>query len=157
MVIIWAMEKRYKIAIIGTSLPSAEEYEIAREVGRDIAREGWILINGGLGGVMEASARGAKEEGGIVVGILPGETASSANAYTDIAIVTGMGEARNVVIVKSSDACIAIGKGFGTLSEMAIALKLGRPLFAISSWEIDGVIQVASPDEALKLIKERLR
>jgi len=151
------MEKRYKIAVIGTSLPSAEEYEIAREVGRDIAREGWILINGGLGGVMEASARGAKEEGGIVVGILPGETASSANAYTDIAIVTGMGEARNVVIVKSSDACIAIGKGFGTLSEMAIALKLGRPLFAISSWEIDGVIQVASPDEALKLIKERLR
>jgi len=157
MVIIWVMEKRYKIAVIGTSLPSAEEYEIAREVGRDIAREGWILINGGLGGVMEASARGAKEEGGIVVGILPGETASSANAYTDIAIVTGMGEARNVVIVKSSDACIAIGKGFGTLSEMAIALKLGRPLFAISSWEIDGVIQVASPDEALKLIKERLR
>jgi uncharacterized protein (TIGR00725 family) len=111
------------------------EYCLAEEVGRLLAQKGFVVLTGGLGGVMTAAGKGAKEAGGITVGILPGTTGTTpANPYVDIAIYTGMGEARNVVNVKSCQAAIAIGGEYGTLSEISLALKGGCPLVLLNSW-----------------------
>jgi uncharacterized protein (TIGR00725 family) len=116
-----------------------------------LAERGCVVVNGGLGGVMEASAKGAKLKGGLVVGILPTESKEHANPYIDIAIVTNMGHARNVIIVHSSDALIAIGGEYGTISEMAIALKIGKKVVAIEpSVILPGVKVVNTPEEAVE-------
>jgi uncharacterized protein (TIGR00725 family) len=143
--------KKVSIAVIGTSQPDENLSRIAEEVGREIALRGCILICGGLGGVMEYAARAAKENKGLTVGILPSEDISSANPYIDIPIATGMGEARNIIIVKSSDALIAIGKGYGTLSEISFALKLRKPIIGIKTWDISSqIICVEEPDKAVQ-------
>jgi uncharacterized protein (TIGR00725 family) len=134
------------VAVIGASNASPELLKIAEDVGRQIAENGWILINGGLTGVMEASAKGAKEAGGVVVGILPTPSTDSANQYVTIPIATNMGHARNIIIAHTADALIAVGGGEGTLSEIAIARKLGKPVFGIKSWDVAGVI--SKPDAA---------
>ena len=130
-------EKRGKIiAVIGGSEPSPEEARLAEEVGRELARQGVTLVCGGLGGVMEAACRGASSEGGVTIGILPGDSARSANPYVQIPIVTGMGYARNISVVKSGQAVIAIGGSYGTLSEIAHARQSGIPVIGLNTWAI---------------------
>jgi uncharacterized protein (TIGR00725 family) len=140
------------IGVIGTSEASTEEYQTAEEVGREIARRKGILVCGGLGGVMEASCRGAKSEGGLTIGIIPSSSKKEANPYVDIPIVTGISEARNIIVVRSSNAIIAIGGSFGTLSEIAFALKLEIPIIGINTWEVSTNIKKATtPKEAVDL------
>jgi uncharacterized protein (TIGR00725 family) len=132
------MELRHspRIGVMGPSICSPETYNLAREVGFRIARSGAILICGGRSGVMEASARGAKEANGIAVGILPGDSASEANPYIDIPIITGLGNARNVINVLTSQAIIAIDGSSGTLSEIALALKCHIPVVGLKTWRL---------------------
>ena len=124
------------IAVIGGSQCSKEETKLAEEVGREIARRGAILVCGGLGGVMEAACRGASSEGGVTIGILPGESRQAANPYVQIPIVTGMGYARNIAVVKSAQAVIAIGGSYGTLSEISHALQSGIPVIGLNTWSL---------------------
>jgi uncharacterized protein (TIGR00725 family) len=123
-----------RIAVCGPGAASEDEWNVAFEIGAEIARRGAVLLCGGLGGAMEAACHGAKEAGGLTVGILPGTDASEANRWVDIPIVTGMGQARNVILVSTADGVIATGGGFGTLSEIAHALRLSRPLVLHRGW-----------------------
>ena len=153
-----AAPKSIQIGVIGAGSCSGKVGQTAFHVGKAIAREGAVLLCGGLGGVMEAAARGAKEEGGVTVGILPGALAEEANPYIDIPIVTQMGHARNVVLVRSSHAVIAVSGGYGTLSEIAIALKIGIPCIGIETWDqVDGVIMADSPDQAVLSAIEKIK
>lgn len=133
------MELRTKprIGVMGPGSCPPELYALAREVGYLIAKRGAILICGGRGGAMEAAARGAKEGGGITVGILPGESAADANPYIDIPVVTGMGNARNAINVLTSQVIIAIHGSYGTLSEIALALKCNIPVVGLSTWALN--------------------
>lgn len=131
------MENKPVIGVIGTaSSNDASIIELAFEVGCEIARRDAVLLCGGLGGVMEAACRGAKKEGGITIGILPGYSTSEANPFVDYRIATGLGEARNLIIVLSSSALVACGGGAGTLSEIAFALKHGKPLAGLRTWQL---------------------
>ncbi len=136
-----------QIAVIGPADPTTEEYETARTVGFLVAGNRETLVCGGLSGVMEAACRGAQEQGGLTVGIVP--DAGNGNRFLDVVIRTGLGHARNTLVAQSSDAVIAIGGGYGTLSEIAIALKIGHPVFGIKTWEIEGVVKCATPEEAV--------
>ncbi len=159
------MTKKTFIAVIGASKASVSELQAAEEIGREIARRGAVLVCGGMGGVMEAACRGAETAGGITVGILPGDNRHSANSYVQIPVVTGIGYARNVAVVKSAQAAIAIGGSYGTLSEIAYALQSGIPVIGLNTWNIsrnntdkDHIVQAKSPTEAvnkaLELMKE---
>ena len=128
-------KKRF-IAVIGGSQPSLLEAKLAEEVGRQLARRGAILVCGGLSGVMEAACRGASSEGGITVGILPGDNRQAANPYVQIPIVTSIGYARNIAVVKSAQAVIAIGGSYGTLSEIAHALQSDIPVIGLNTWSL---------------------
>jgi uncharacterized protein (TIGR00725 family) len=140
------------IGVIGAAEATAQESKTAEEVGREIAKHNGVLVCGGLGGVMEAACRGAKSEGGLTIGIIPGFSASDANSYVDIPVVTGMSHARNVIVVRSSSAVIAIGGSYGTLTEIALALKLGTPVIGINTWEVSSDIKkAADPKEAVDL------
>jgi hypothetical protein len=139
-----------KIGVIGASRCNKKIARIAYQVGKGIAKRKAILICGGLGGVMEAAARGAKENKGLTIGILPGFSSSDANSYIDIPIVTGMDHGRNIIVVRSCDAIIAIDGREGTLSEIAFALKLRIPLIGIETWKIEGVIKAKDAKEAVK-------
>lgn len=136
-----------QIAVIGAADTDEEKYAQARAAGALISGHA-ILICGGMGGVMEAACRGAREQGGRTVGILP--DMGIGNPYLDVVIRTGLGHARNAVVVQSADAVIAIGGGFGTLSEIAIALKTGRPVYGLDTWDLEGVIPCATPEEAVE-------
>ena len=142
------------VAVVGAAEATAEEAEAAAEVGRLLAEAGAVLVCGGLGGVMEAAARGCERAGGTSVGILPGDTRAGANRHLSAAIATGLGEARNALVVRAADAVIAIGGGFGTLSEIGLALKMGRPVIALGSWGLpspaaESMRAVDSPIEAV--------
>jgi uncharacterized protein (TIGR00725 family) len=117
---------------------------VAEEVGFLLAERGVVVVCGGLGGVMKAACRGAKSAGGTTVGILPGTERSAANEFVDVAIPTGLGEARNALVVRAADAVLAVGGGYGTLSEIALAFKAGKRVVGIGTWDIQGV--VAAPD-----------
>jgi uncharacterized protein (TIGR00725 family) len=135
------------------------EWKTAYEVGRGIAQSGGVVLTGGLGGVMHAASQGAKEAGGITIGVLPGSrTTTPPNQYVDFAIYTGMGEARNIINIKSCDAAIAVGGEYGTLSEIALALKSGCPLVLLNSWVFsrsnmpgDANLKAETPQEAVRL------
>jgi len=131
-------DRKITIGVIGASRATPSDMALAVEVGRLIARSGATLVCGGLGGVMEGAARGAVGEGGLTVGILPGNDAGEANEFIKVPIATGMGEARNVIIVKSSDSIIAIGGGYGTLSEIATAMRLGVEVVGLQTWKVHG-------------------
>ncbi|MDH4299503.1 MAG: TIGR00725 family protein [Dehalococcoidia bacterium] len=144
------------IAVIGDSSCSPKEVKLSETVGELLAQRGAILICGGLGGVMEAVCRGAKSKGGLTVGILPGQDSSMANPWVDVPVVTGIGEARNVAVVKSAQAVIAIGGSYGTLSEIAYALKSNIPVIGLNTWSLsrigqedDPIIRVKSAAEAV--------
>lgn len=146
------------VGVIGDAYSSPEFDKIAEEVGKEIALKGGILVCGGLKGVMEAACRGAKSVQGTTVGILPGSFKREANSYVDIPIATGLDQARNVIIVRTSDVVIAIGGGFGTLSEIAYCLKLNVPVIAIKSYllEKEGkkVQQINYVDDAKQAVEK---
>jgi hypothetical protein len=138
-------KRRPKIAVVGGGRVNEAVTKTAQEVGSHIGLNEAILVCGGLGGVMEAAARGAKEAGGTVVGILPGESAADANPYVDIAIPTGMGVGRNVLVVRTADVLIALPGAYGTLSEIAIALNLGKTVVYLpGSWNLTRIGTVES-------------
>lgn len=151
------------ISVIGTSTASEEIYSMALTVGRLLAKAGITVACGGRGGVMEAVCKGVSEEDGISLGILPGDI-SEANPYVTIPLATGLGEARNVVVVNSGEVVISIGGAFGTLSEIGFALKAGKPLVALNTWNVadeTGVKapfhHVSTPEEAVKVALELLK
>jgi uncharacterized protein (TIGR00725 family) len=143
------MHRRY-VAVCGASEATPSQLVAAREVGRLLARKGAVVINGGFGGVMGAASEGAASAGGTVIGILPDTDRGGANPHLTLALATGLGQARNTVIVTAADSVIAIGAGWGTLSEIAIARRLDRPVFALDSWDVKGLEVVDTPAEAVK-------
>jgi uncharacterized protein (TIGR00725 family) len=155
-IILIPMDKKQIIAVIGGGQCSKEEAKLAEEVGRELARRGAVLVCGGLGGVMEAACKGTSSEGGTTIGILPGDDRQSANPYVQIPIVTNMGYARNVAVVKSAQAVIAIGGSYGTLSEISHALQSGIPVIGLNTWSLsrngqqdNSIIPAQSPAEAV--------
>jgi len=145
-----------QIGVIGAGNAKEEITLLAYAVGAEIARAGAVLVCGGLGGVMEAAARGARKAGGHTVGILPGPDRSAANSSIEITIPTDMGHARNAVVVHASDALIAVGGAYGTLSEIALALKMGKIVVGLQSWEIPGILVVQDAPEALRVVLSQL-
>jgi uncharacterized protein (TIGR00725 family) len=126
---------KLKIGVIGGGTATARQCDAAREVGRLIAARGAILVCGGLGGVMEAACKGASDSGGTTIGILPGSSSGDANPYVQIAVPTGMGHARNVIVAMTSDCLVAVGGSYGTVSEIVLARKLGRPVAVLEPFE----------------------
>jgi uncharacterized protein (TIGR00725 family) len=139
------------VAVVGPSTATAAEATTAESVGRGLAARGAVLVCGGLGGVMEAAARGAAGAGGTVVGLLPGEDRRDANPHLTVAIATGLGEMRNPLVVRAADAVIAVGGAYGTLSEVAFALRTGVPVVGIGTWDLADVVVAPGPDEAVEL------
>jgi len=135
---------------VGPGQASADEEAVAETVGRLLARRGAVVVCGGLGGVMEAACRGAREEGGTAVGVLPGLDRGAANPHVSVAIATGLGEARNALVVRAADALIAVGGAYGTLSEIALALKGGKRVIGLGTWDIDGVEPAEGPEAAVE-------
>lgn len=127
-------DRRTPIAVIGPAQASEEELALAEEVGRLLAERGAVLICGGRGGVMEAACRGAADAGGLTVGILPGSDPEAANPFVRLSLATGLGEARNAILMTAASAVIAVGGGYGTLSEIGFALKQGRAVVGLKTW-----------------------
>jgi uncharacterized protein (TIGR00725 family) len=150
------VERNPYVAVVGPGVATTEEEALAEEVGELLARAGAVVVCGGSTGVMEAASRGAAGAGGTVVGILPGFDRSEANPFVTIAIPTGMGEMRNALIARTADALLAVGGEFGTLSEIAFALKVGRPVVGLRTWDlvrrgepVDGIRVAGTPAEAV--------
>lgn len=154
------------VAVIGGADADAAALAAAEEVGRALAERGAVVVCGGLGGVMEAACRGAREGGGLTVGILPGSDREEANRWVDVALPTGLGDARNALVVRAADAVVAVAGEYGTLSELAFALKAGKPVVGIGTWElardgrpVEAIDRAASGEEAveraLRLAAER--
>jgi uncharacterized protein (TIGR00725 family) len=140
------------IAVVGPGEASSQELWLAEEVGAGLAGLGAVVVTGGLGGVMEAASRGARSRGGRTLGILPGDDREAANGWVEIAVATGLGELRNGLVVRASDALVAIGGGHGTLSEVAFALRTGRPVIGVGTWAVHGVDEVTTPDAAIERV-----
>lgn len=142
------------MAVVGAGDYEEKRCIIARELGRKIAERGHVLITGGLGGVMEAASQGAKEAGGVTVGILPGEKEAK-NPFVSVAIGTGMGHGRNAIVVRSADVVIALPGLYGTLSEIALALKMDKLVIDLGDWNVEGMLKAESPEEAIALAEGR--
>lgn len=142
------------VAVVGGASCSEEEAGWAQEVGRLLAERGMGVVCGGGGGVMAAVCRGAAQAGGVTVGILPGEDASEANAWVRVAIATGLGEARNAIVARAGVGVIAIGGEYGTLSEVALALKWGKRVAGLGTWQIEGVYAANGPEDAINYVLE---
>ena len=138
------------VAVIGPGEATDDELASAEAIGRLLAERGATVISGGLGGVMAAAARGATRAGGIAVGILPGADRAAGNRWLTVALPTGLGELRNGLVIRSADAVIAIGGAYGTLSEIGLALKAKTPVIGLRTWEIDGIEQVDSAEQAVE-------
>jgi uncharacterized protein (TIGR00725 family) len=151
------------VAVIGASNATEWELDVAEEVGKLLAAEGWVLVCGGLGGVMDAAARGCAEGGGVSIGILPGDDRVDASRHLTVAIATGFGEARNAIVARSADAVVAVGGEFGTLSEIALALKMRKPVVGLGTWELgrddlerDPIVRVDAPGDAIAHLRRVL-
>jgi uncharacterized protein (TIGR00725 family) len=143
------------VAVIGAGDADEDDLAVAEDLGRALAGRGAVVVCGGMGGVMEAVCRGARAAGGRTIGILPGDDRGHANPHVEVAVATGLGEGRNLVVVRTADAVVAVGGEFGTLSEIGFALRLGRPVVGISTWElakegrpVDAIVRVATAAEA---------
>ncbi len=146
-----------RVSVIGGGSIGDEEYETARRLGEVLAERGHTVVCGGLTGVMEAVCRGASEAGGETIGILPGEDRAAANEYVETPIATGMGNARNVLVVLNGDAAIAVDGSTGTLSEIAFALNDGVPVAGLDTHDIDGVEAVETPEAAVEYVESARR
>jgi uncharacterized protein (TIGR00725 family) len=155
------VDGRPYIAVIGAGSCDETEAALAEEVGRLLGRAGALVVCGGLGGVMEAACRGAKGAAGVTLGLLPGLDRADANTWVDVAVPTGLGEARNVLVGRTADAVIAIGGEFGTLSEIGFALKTGKPVVGLGTWDLprrpDAIVRASSAAEAVSLAIERCK
>jgi uncharacterized protein (TIGR00725 family) len=141
------------VGVIGGGECTDSTYKIAQNLGFEIGKKGWILVCGGLGGIMEAAAKGCTEAGGLTLGILPGSKRNSANPYIRIALPTGLGEGRNLLVVRTSDVLVSIAGGYGTLSEIGLALKAGKPVIGLETWQnIPGIQYVSHLDEVIDKI-----
>ena len=145
------------VAVVGPGTASGEQADAAEAVGAGLARAGAVLVCGGRGGAMEAACRGAQEAGGTTVGILPGADRREANQFVDVAIPTGLGELRNGLVVRAADAVIAVAGEYGTLSEIGFALKTGKPVVGLGTWELArggerdaGIVVAADPADAVE-------
>ena len=144
------------VAVVGAGVADDDACDAAEVLGRGLARRGAVLVCGGLGGVMEAACRGARGAGGLTVGILPGDDRSTANPYVEVAVPTGLGEARNALVVRAADVLVAVSGGYGTLSEIALALRLGTPVVGVATWALsppagpadDPVVRLDDPERA---------
>jgi len=146
------------VGVIGAGSCTERVYEMAMDLGASIARKGWVLVCGGLGGVMAAAARGCHEGGGMSVGLLPGLDRSAANPYLRVALPTGLGEGRNLLVVRASDLLISVSGGYGTLSEIALALKIGKHVIGLETWPgIEGIVYVSSPQGAMEAADRLLK
>ncbi len=148
------------VAVVGSGDCGPDEEQLAEEVGRRLAEAGALVVTGGLGGVMAAACRGALAAGGTTVGLLPGENREGANRWLSVALATGLGEGRNVLVVRAADALVAVGGEYGTLSEIAFALKIGRPVVGLATWELrrhrnaaedPGIRRARDPEHAVAL------
>ncbi len=146
------------VAVVGPSEATSAELAAAEEVGRRLAERGAVVVCGGRGGAMEAVCRGAKSAGGTTVGILPGGSRLDANPYVDVPVATGLGEARNAIVARTADAIIAVAGAYGTLSEIALALRDDKPVVGLHTWELSrdgkpdaGIVRAGSPAEAVEL------
>ncbi|WP_333570730.1 TIGR00725 family protein [Thermodesulfobacterium commune] len=147
--------KNRRIAVVGAGIADESTYQIAYTMGKLLGEKGAIVYTGGLGGVMEAACKGAFEAGATTVGILPGHKVEEANPYVKVLVLSDMGHARNVILIRSVEVVIAISGGYGTLSEIALALKMWKPVIGINTWEnIPGVNYVSSPEKALAKLLE---
>lgn len=147
-------KQRKIIAVIGGRRAGKAMLREARTVGGLLAKAGAIVLTGGLGGTMEAASQGAREEGGLTVGILPQESTAHANPYVDVPVATGFGIGRNVVLARTADGIVAVGGQYGTLSEIAFSLQLGKPVVGIGTWDIEGVAAARDARDAVeKLLK----
>jgi len=149
--------KMHIIGVIGGSHADKKHLELAYETGKLIAQNGAILICGGKQGIMEAACKGARDIGGMTLGILPSDSNDEANQYVDIPIASGIGTARNKIITNTGEAFIAINGRYGTLSEIAYALDAGKTVAGLDSWDIEGVKKAATPDEAIRIVIESLQ
>jgi len=154
---------RKVIAVCCAATPSKEEAKLAYEVGAEIAKRGAVLVCGGLGGSMEAASKGAHEHGGLTIGIIPFYEKETANPHIDIVIPTGLGHARNNIVVASADGVIGVGGSWGTLSELAIAVKMGKPVAVLKGWSVDGSSKdgkdfavAETPEDAVEIILRML-
>ncbi len=151
-------DRKPVIAVIGAGKCSKKLRDMAAEIGKYVAENGGVLLCGGLGGVMEGAARGAKEAGGTTIGIIPSENKTDANEFIDYVIPTGFGQARNVLVVRAADAIVALPGKYGTLSEMAFALVSGKPIISVQAWKLgEEIQQVEDPLEAAKIAMELAR
>jgi uncharacterized protein (TIGR00725 family) len=151
------------VAVIGATNATEWELATAEEVGRLLAEGGYVLVCGGLGGVMDAAARGCESAAGTSIGILPGDDRELSSRHLTVAVATGFGEARNAIVARSADAVIAVGGEFGTLSEIALALKMGKPVIGLGTWELgrddldrDPILRADSPGDALDRLARSL-
>jgi uncharacterized protein (TIGR00725 family) len=145
------------VAVIGAGECDSSTYDLARAVGRLLAEAGHPVVTGGLGGVMEAASRGAAEAGGETIGMLPGDDPADANAWVRVPLPTGLGEARNALVVRAAAACVALPGSWGTLSEIALARRAGKPVISLGSWDVDpSIVQVDTPEQALARLREEL-
>ena len=142
------------IGVIGGHSCSRKTAKLAQELGREIAKLGAILVCGGLGGIMQAVAKGAKQNGGATVGILPGDDKKEANPFIDVPIATGLGYTRNTLVTTAADIIIALEGRYGTLSEIGFALNAKKPVIGLGSWDIEGVIKALSVKKAIEIVKE---
>jgi uncharacterized protein (TIGR00725 family) len=149
------------IAVVGPGSASDEELALAEAAGAAVAEAGAGLVCGGLGGVMEAACRGARSRGGLTLGLLPGLDREAANGWVIVAVPTGLGEARNALVVRAADAVVAIGGGWGTLSEIAFGVRAGVPVFGVGTWELarggEPVAGVRAVDDPATAVSEALR
>jgi hypothetical protein len=148
------MRNKTRIGVIGGNSPEQEYLSIAYEVGKLIAKKGAILVCGGLGGVMEAASKGAQVAGGTTIGILPGTLYGDANPHIDLPVATGLGYSRNSLVAMNSDVLIAVDGEYGTLTEIAYGTIYGKKVIGIGTWDIKGVIQAESPEDAVRIAFE---
>ncbi|MCK4760705.1 MAG: TIGR00725 family protein [Candidatus Aminicenantes bacterium] len=144
--------KGKRVGIIGGNCPDSASLENAEKMGELIAQNGYALVNGGMGGVMEASARGARSKDGLVIAILPGKSVGDANSFVDIAIPTGLGYMRNALVILNSDIVVAIDGSYGTLSEIAYTKIYKKMIFGLNTWNIQGVVALPTPEEIIKQV-----
>ncbi len=150
--------RRLQISVVGAGTADPLLFERARAVGRAVAAAGAVVVCGGLGGVMAGACRGAREAGGHTVGLLPGDDPAAANPWVEIAIPTGLGHARNVLVVQAGEVVLALPGSWGTASEVSLALKVGRPVVGVGAWdEVDGVVRVDDPARAVAEAVRRAR
>jgi uncharacterized protein (TIGR00725 family) len=146
---------RVHVAVVGGGEAGDDVCRLAEDLGRELARRGAVVVTGGLGGVMAAASRGAKDGQGSTIGILPGADRADANPWVDVAVPTGLGEGRNLLVVRAADAVVAVAGEFGTLSEIALALRAGTPVIGLRTWElardgrpVDAIVVASTPADA---------